>query len=164
MDKYRQNSSGFTLVELLVAMAVIAVVLVLGVPSIANMKRNSDLTTTTKDLVVALNLARAEAVRQGLDIDVNPLSGNWNNGWRVEQAGTAIRQFDSPPTGSGVALTTGAAPIRFAGLGNATAAACFDVTVSGSSAVRSVPVSLAGRVATCRASCTVVAGDPTKCE
>ncbi|MCB1211577.1 MAG: prepilin-type N-terminal cleavage/methylation domain-containing protein, partial [Verrucomicrobiales bacterium] len=36
MDRYWQKIPGFTLVELMVAVAVIAVVLVIGVPGIAN--------------------------------------------------------------------------------------------------------------------------------
>ena len=164
MDRYRQKIPGFTLVELMVTVAVIAVVLVIGVPGIANMKRSSDLTTASKDLVAALNYARAEAVRQGLGIDINPISGSWANGWRVELGGTAIREFAAPPTGSSVALTTGTAPVTFAALGNAAAASCFDISVTGSSEVRSVPISPSGRVTTCRDTCANIAGDPTKCD
>jgi type IV fimbrial biogenesis protein FimT len=165
MEKYRQKILGFTLVELMVTVAVIAVILVIGVPGIANMKRSGDLVTTSKDLVGALNFARAEAVRQGLTIDVNPItSGSWADGWRVELGGTAIREFEAPPPGSSVTLTTGAAPVSFAGLGNVITTSCFDVSVTGSSSVRSVDISPAGRVTTCRATCTVIAGDPTKCD
>lgn len=170
MDRYRQKPPGFTLVELMVTVAVIAVILVIGVPGIANMKRSGDLITTSKDIVAALNFARAEAVRQGVSIDVNPKSGSWANGWQVELGGTAIREFEAPPSGSTVALTIGSAPVTFAGLGNVVATSCFDITVSGSSAVRSVPISPSGRVTTCNADCTTVADptdtdyDPTKCD
>ena len=164
MDRNQQKIPGFTLVELMVTVAVIAVILVIGVPSIANMKRSGDLITTSKELVTALNYARAEAVRQGLDIGVNPISGSWANGWQVEISGTAIREFGAPPPGSSVALTTGSAPVTFAGMGNVVTKSCLDVSVTGSSAVRSVPISPAGRITTCRDSCANIASDPTKCD
>ena len=171
MDRKLRTSPGFTLVELMTTVAVIAVILVIGVPSIANMKRSGDLTTTSKDLVSALNFARAEAVRRGANVEVGPI-GAWGSGWNV---GTNLadttptnwvvyRQFAAPPTGSTVTLTTGSAPIIFAGLGNITAASCFDIAVNGSSLVRGIDIALTGRVTTCRASCTAIAGDPTLCD
>ena len=168
MDRYRQKIPGFTLVELMVTVAVIAVILVIGVPSIANMKRSGDLTTTSRNLVVALNFARAEAVRQGADITVASKAGDtdtdFTTGWHVKSGATVVRTYYDLPTGGSVTLTTGSAPITFAGLGNVAAFSCFDVSVAGTSAVRSVPISASGRVATCRASCTAIAGDPTKCD
>lgn len=157
MDRYQQNMKGFTLVELLVAMVVVAVVLVIGVPGIANLKRNSELITATKDLVAALNLARAEAVRQGTNILVASKAGDadtdFTTGWHVKSGGTVLREFYDIPTGTSVTLTSGTAPITFSGLGNVTAAACFDITVDGSSAVRSVPIEPTGRITTDKSAC-----------
>ncbi|MCB1759216.1 MAG: GspH/FimT family pseudopilin [Gammaproteobacteria bacterium] len=160
----QQRETGFTLVELMVTVAVIALILMIGVPGIVNMKRNSDLITTARELTVALNYARAEAVRQGVDIDVVAKVGGWGTGWEIQLSsdGSVIRSFEAPPTGIALALTGG--PVTFEGLGNVAATACFDVTVSDSSSVRSLPISAAGRVTTCRASCTVITGDPTKCD
>ncbi|MCB1831129.1 MAG: GspH/FimT family pseudopilin [Gammaproteobacteria bacterium] len=177
MIRFRQNFTGFTLVELMVTVAVIAVILVIGVPGIANMKRSGDLTTTSKELVVALNYARAEAVRQGASVQVGAI-GTWGGGWN---AGTNLdaadpddwvvyRQFKAPPTGSSVALSIGAAPITFAALGNVSAASCFDISVTGSSLVRSVDISPSGRVTTCKTSCAIRYDatdpdyDPTNCD
>ncbi|MCB1863215.1 MAG: GspH/FimT family pseudopilin [Chromatiaceae bacterium] len=161
----------------MVTVAVIAVILVIGVPGIANMKRSGDLTTTSKELVVALNYARAEAVRQGASVQVGAI-GTWGGGWN---AGTNLdaadpddwvvyRQFKAPPTGSSVALSIGAAPITFAALGNVSAASCFDISVTGSSLVRSVDISPSGRVTTCKTSCAIRYDatdpdyDPTNCD
>ena len=94
MIRFRQNFTGFTLVELMVTVAVIAVILVIGVPGIANMKRSGDLTTTSKELVVALNYARAEAVRQGASVQVGAI-GTWGGGWN---AGTNLDAADSDAT------------------------------------------------------------------
>ncbi|MCP5407149.1 MAG: GspH/FimT family protein [Chromatiaceae bacterium] len=165
--------------ELMVAVAVIAVVLVIGVPGIANMKRSSDLTTASKDLVVALNFARAEAVRQGANITVSSKAGdnnsNFKTGWHVKDGSTVVRAFYDIPTSSNVNLFTdstvfkGTAPVTFAGLGNVTEASCFDITVTDNSEVRSVSISPAGRVTSCNATCEVIkdntiAGNPTKCD
>ncbi len=139
----------------MVTVAVIAVILVIGVPSIANMKRSADLTTASKELVTALNYARAEAVRQGAGVSVANRGAGWGDGWRVELASdnSLIRNFDKPPTGSTVALTTGSAPVTFVGLGNVSAASCFDITVTGTSSVRSINIASAGRVTTNKTAC-----------
>ncbi|MCP5417855.1 MAG: GspH/FimT family pseudopilin [Chromatiaceae bacterium] len=171
---------GFTLVELMATVAVIAVILVIGVPSIANLKRSGDLTTTSQDLFSALSFARAEAIRRGENVEVGPndTGGSWASGWNVgTNLGDAdptnwviYRSFPAPSTGSSVALTTGTSPVTFAGLGNVSTASCFDLSVSGSSAVRSLPIALTGRVTTCRATCAVVNDptdsdyDPSKCD
>ncbi len=160
MEKNRRTILGFTLVELMVTVAVIAVILVIGVPSIANMKRSADLTTASKELVTALNYARSEAVRQGVGVEVGP-DGTWGGGWIVgtnladaDRSNWVIfREFKAPPTSSSVALTTGSAPVTFVGLGNVSVASCFDITVTGTSSVRSINIASAGRVTTNKTAC-----------
>lgn len=96
--KYRKNSAGFTLVELMMALAVAAIVLTQAVPSFSRMIKNNRMTTQVNQFVVALNLARSEAVKRGVNIDViatNATSGNeWGAGWRVEvSGGDTLRTF-----------------------------------------------------------------------
>lgn len=164
MNTTSLNQRGFTLVELMVTIAVIAVVLAIGVPGIAQLKRNNEITTATKGLSAALNFARAEAVRRGDDVMINPRSGDWAKGWTVnssEAGNPVLRAFDAPPPSS--TITASLSPVTFEALGNASAAACFDVSIAGNSSVRSIPISPAGRISTCRATCAAVTADPTIC-
>lgn len=55
---------GFTLIELMVTLAIAAIVLTIGVPSFQSVIRNNQLTTRINSLVGAINLARSEAIKR----------------------------------------------------------------------------------------------------
>ncbi len=63
-----KRDRGVTLVELMVALAVLGIVLGLGVPAWSDIVRTNRLVTATNRLVGAIHLARAEAVRSGLRV------------------------------------------------------------------------------------------------
>jgi type IV fimbrial biogenesis protein FimT len=86
------KTHGFTLVELLVTLAVASILLTVGVPSMRDMIRNNQLTATTNLFVSSLNIARSEAIKQGRNANVcvsdtpvqNSCSGtDWGLGWLV---------------------------------------------------------------------------------
>lgn len=92
---------GFTLVELLVALTVSAVLLVAAVPAYRSIVLDNARAAAVNDLVAALTLARSEAQKQRRQIVVCPLADgncrpavrNWNGGWLVY----ADRGEVSPP-------------------------------------------------------------------
>ena len=75
---------GFTLIELMVTLVVLAVLLSIGVPSYVEWIRDSRLDTATRSLASALKLARSEAVSQQSVITVGAgMEGdaaNWAEG------------------------------------------------------------------------------------
>lgn len=76
------SASGFTLIELMVTLAVAAILLVIAVPSFVTFQRNSELTSATNALVGAISAARGEALKRGMSAVVVPATGsNWTNGW-----------------------------------------------------------------------------------
>ena len=78
-----KKASGFTLLELMIAISVAGVLMALAVPSFKDMIRNTRLTTYTNELVTALNLARSEAIKRGQQVVVSKTGANWENGWQV---------------------------------------------------------------------------------
>lgn len=72
---------GFTLIELAVVLAVLAIVMRIAVPAMQGMMNSSQITTTTNNLVSALALARSEAVKRATRVTV--ASADWTTGWQV---------------------------------------------------------------------------------
>jgi type IV fimbrial biogenesis protein FimT len=65
-----RKSLGFTLLELMVTIAVLAIITTLGVPSFRELIQNNRVTTQANELVTALNFGRAEAVKRGRTVRV----------------------------------------------------------------------------------------------
>lgn len=74
---------GLTLIELLTAIAVVAVTLAFAVPTMKAAIRANRLAAGGNQFVSALNLARSEAVKTGMRVTVRKTSANWEQGWRV---------------------------------------------------------------------------------
>ncbi|KUJ79649.1 hypothetical protein AWR36_014980 [Microbulbifer flavimaris] len=79
----RASQAGFTLVELMMVVAILAIVMSIGVPSFNTMIKNNRLTAASNDVAGALHFARSEAVRRGRDVQVEALDNDIANGLRV---------------------------------------------------------------------------------
>ncbi|WP_237068694.1 GspH/FimT family pseudopilin [Microbulbifer guangxiensis] len=83
MLTFRAGQSGFTLVELMMVVAILAIVMSIGVPSFNSMIKNNRLSAASNDIAGALHYARSEAVRRGRNVQVEALDNNLANGLRV---------------------------------------------------------------------------------
>ncbi len=87
----RMGENGFTLVEVLITLAVVVIVLAVAVPGFGLLIAETRMTTTTNGIVTQLNLARSEAVKRGTPVtmcssaDGATCSGDldWGSGWIV---------------------------------------------------------------------------------
>lgn len=61
----RHNHSGFTLLELLIVVTIVAILSAIAAPSFQTMLLNNRLASATNDLLADLALARSESARQG---------------------------------------------------------------------------------------------------
>ena len=82
MTNFRRTA-GFTLVELMMVIAILAIVMAIGVPSFTTMIKNNRLSASVNDVAGALHFARAEAVRRGRPVQVDAIDNDVANGLRV---------------------------------------------------------------------------------
>lgn len=82
MTSHHTKLVGFTLIELMVTVALAAILAFIAVPSLSVFKRNAELTSTTNALVGAISVARSEALKRGYSAYVTPSNGTtWSGGW-----------------------------------------------------------------------------------
>ena len=93
--------SGLTLIELLVAVAVLAILLSIGMPSFQSMVAQNRATSAANELQSTLQFARSTAIAQARPVTVcaanftgttptcitDPTVRNWSGGWIVRQDG-----------------------------------------------------------------------------
>lgn len=94
-----RTQRGFTLVELMVTVAVLAIIMALAVPSFTGLIRSNRLTGAANELIAAVQLTRSEAVRLNGGVSLCrsddgatcASGGNWTRYLTVARDGTVLR-------------------------------------------------------------------------
>src|SRR5690554_4197674 len=94
-----RTSAGFTLIELMVTVAVLVIIVTVAVPSFQNIIENNRLATEVNRIMSSINYTRSEAVRIGDAVSLTANTGGFQNGWCVHtgaacSAATRLRQFE----------------------------------------------------------------------
>jgi type IV fimbrial biogenesis protein FimT len=111
------GSGGFTLVELVIGVTILAIVLAVAVPSFGQVIRVNRLASQVNEYTASLNFARSEAYKRGIPVVVCvanaalsacSTSASWSNGWlsfvdansnNVVNGGEVILQKVAAPPG-----------------------------------------------------------------
>ena len=98
MQTLMDRNAGFTLVELMITIAIAAILATVAVPAFQNFVLNNRMTGNANDMIATLGYVRSEAVKRAADVtlcasdDGATCSGTWTDGWVVlDNAGNVLR-------------------------------------------------------------------------
>lgn len=159
-----KQQSAFTLIELMVTIAILAIIATLAAPNLSQMLRNNKVNTSSGDILSFLQQSRTEAIRFGKSVTICGSSNgsdcldanktNWSTGliatYPVTGSTTAVIQkltFDSSQLS-----VTAPATINFNSVGSTTAEHEITVTIPNSNTY-SVCVEVIGRAFKSKTGC-----------
>lgn len=141
------RAAGFTLIEVLVALAVAVTLAALAMPSFSSMLASQRGKSGSADLLTALTRARSEAIKRNAEVTLAPVrTSQWQQGWRIAHPSNpnAVLEEHGPLANAAIS-----GPVSVVYLPNGrlkgSAAVSFSLTVSGNPQRRCVKVDLSGR-------------------
>lgn len=143
----RASHSGFSLTELLVAMAIAAIFAALAAPSFTELIARTRTKSVASELYAALSRTRSEALMRNTQIAVTAKNGSWQSGWIVADPSASGVSIDDRGATAGVSVS-GPASVAFNASGRLPSSAppMFVVTSpTSSNATACVSVGLSGR-------------------
>jgi len=78
--------NGFTLIELMITLVILALLITIGVPSLTDFISTQRVRTTASDLISDMAFARAEAIKESRQVFFERVAGatnTWKDGWRI---------------------------------------------------------------------------------
>jgi type IV fimbrial biogenesis protein FimT len=89
------KNQGFTLVELMTALAIMVILFGIAIPSFKEVIKSNRLSTQANEFISTLNLARSEAIKRGDAItitatDPSAAGNEWGPGWTVTTSGGVV--------------------------------------------------------------------------
>lgn len=147
---------GFTLIELMVTIAILSILLTVGIPNFQTIRDANRVTGAANEFTAALHLARSEAIRRGVDVRLCPSGADWNAGWQVglgaSCATETLRTWGATQGGLQLTSTANSADVAFSPLGaRETGAVTF--TMVNNDNGREISISSGGSVSVCRQPC-----------
>ena len=101
-DQGMASARGFTLIELMITVTVIAVLLAIAVPSFSDSILSGKLSSYANDFVASTHLARSEAIKRNARVSIcvsangtSCTTGNWSQGWVVFHDANASNTIDT---------------------------------------------------------------------
>lgn len=144
---------GFTILELMVVIAVAGILAAFAVPNFGEMMKNNCLVTKTNSMISSLQFARSEAVKRNNSVSLNALNGGdatneWGMGWNIvdDSTATTIRVVQQECSATTANETSNVTMINYSGDGfivnNGTIDLCDDRT---GETGRRITISVTGR-------------------
>lgn len=92
-----RSARGFTIIEIMITMVILAILAAVAGPSLLDMLNASRVRSAASDLYESAILARSEAIKRSTSVDVVPAATGWQDGWTVKVGTTVISGHDATP-------------------------------------------------------------------
>jgi type IV fimbrial biogenesis protein FimT len=89
-----RRARGFTMIEALVVVAIVAILASIAYPSMQDLMKASKLRGASSDFYSDLLAARSEAIKRRTNVSVSPSGGTWTGGWSVTFAASTLRNHE----------------------------------------------------------------------
>ncbi|MCI3943664.1 general secretion pathway protein GspH [Pseudomonas syringae] len=150
----RYIAKGFSLIELLVTVSLVAILAAIAIPNFTSSIQSSKADTEISDLQRALNYARLEAINRGVGIRIAPTDKQaWNNELQVYPVSdtsakpAALRKVAAMSSGGTLAADNNVTAIDFNNLGGLSApATAVTMTYTRGTITRTMMICLTGRI------------------
>lgn len=111
----RRAVMGFTLIEMIVAMAVMVILAAVAMPGFVAFIEDHRVSTRANGLMGSLNLARSEAIKRGQPASLSEEPGGFDEGWCVHigAACAAATEVRREPADDGVTIATAETTVQF---------------------------------------------------
>ena len=82
-DRRLDSARGFTLIELMIVVAIAAILITIGAPALGEFMADQRVRTATSDIAAEISFARAKAIENSRRVYIARTGALWRNGWRV---------------------------------------------------------------------------------
>jgi len=102
----RSRSQGFTVIEAMVVVGIIAILAGFAAPAMNQLIRTQKVRSISYDLFADLTYARSEAIARGHNVEIASKSGNdWGgSGWSIRDLATGEQLRDQSATSKGASI------------------------------------------------------------
>lgn len=120
----RRRPSGFSIIELMISITIVAILLVIAAPSLRDALLSSKLSAQANNLVASATLARSEAIKRNASTTLcipdstftscaAAAVGGWEQGWIVLSGTTVIARQQGAPLGFSIVEASGVSTVNF---------------------------------------------------